>query len=133
MDQSQTVGASTLAMEKKRKDLSPDDKAVIERQIASALCYLYGGTVSEPLPDRLVALLKELSTREVRRQRNLSDPHNDNEADDVLLIQRVLVYALRLSFDRVASEPLSSEIALLLVRLALAETIGSNNESPVKR
>jgi hypothetical protein len=81
-------------MEKKRDDLSPDDKAIIEQQIATALCYLYGGTVSEPLPDRVVALLQELATREARRQRNLSDPHNDDEADDALLIQRALGYAL---------------------------------------
>jgi hypothetical protein len=117
-------------MEKKTADLSPDDKALIERQIASALCYLYGGTASEPLPETVLALLEKLTMREARRQRNLSDTHNDNDEDDALLIQRALGCALQLSFERAAKEPLSSEIAFLLMRLALAELIKSINESP---
>ena len=51
--------------------------------------------------------------------------HNDNEARDALLIQRMLGDALRLSLARIAKEPLPSEIALLLVRLAVAEVLGS--------
>lgn len=100
------------------------------QQIEKALCYLYGDTISEPLPDRLVALLEKLATREARRQRNLSEPHKANGADDAFLIQRALGCALQLSFERVAKEPLSSEIAFLLMRLALAELIRSMNASP---
>jgi hypothetical protein len=117
-------------MEEKKAEISPDDKAIIERQIESALCYLYGGAISEPLPDRLVALLEKLTTQEARRQRNLFEPHNANEMDDAFLIQRALGCALQLSFERVAKEPLSSEIAFLLMRLALAELVRSMNESP---
>ena len=121
-------------MEDKRVDLSPDDKAIIQQQITTALCYLYGGTVSEPLPEKLVALLEALTTREARRQRNLFDAHNDNEADDAFLIQRAIGCALQLSFERVAKEPLSSEIAFLLMRLALSELVKSiNNEPPPAR
>ncbi len=117
-------------MEKERSDISPDDKAIVERQIANALCYLYGGTVTEPLPDEVVRLLDKLMTREARRQRNLHDIHNEDVSDDALLIQRALGCALQLSFERVAKEPLSSEIAFLLMRLALAELLRSINESP---
>ncbi len=78
------------------------------------------------MPDKIAALLEELAPREA-----CSKPiaHNDNEADDALLMQRALGYVLRLSFEKVVSEPLSSEIALLLVWLALAESIRSSNES----
>jgi hypothetical protein len=118
-------------MEQKRADLSPDDKAIIEQQIASALCYLYGDTVSERLPDEVMTLLEELATREPRRQHWLSGHRNDNEADDASLLQRALGCALQLSFERAAKEPLSSDIAFLLMRLALAELVKSiNNESP---
>ena len=121
-------------MDNERHDLSPDDRVNIQEQITSALCYLYGGTVSEPLPDKVAALLEELVTREARRQRNLSEPHKANGADDAFLIQRALGCALQLSFERVAKEPLFSKIAFLLMRLALSELVKSiNNEPPPAR
>jgi hypothetical protein len=82
------------------------------------------------LPDKVVALLEELVTREARRQRDLFDPHTNNETDDAFLIQRALGCALQLSFDRAAKEPLSSEVAFLLMRLALAELVKSINSEP---
>lgn len=84
VDQSQTLGAFTPVMDNKPADISPEDKALIERQIASALCYLCGGVVSEPLPDKMMVLLEDIVTREARRQRNLSMAHEDNEKDHAL-------------------------------------------------
>jgi hypothetical protein len=71
----------------------------------------------------MMALLEDIVTREARRQRNLSMNHEDNEKDHALLIQRALGFALPLSYERVAREPLSSEIAFLLMRLALEKLL----------
>ncbi len=54
---------------------------------------------------------------------------NDNEANDALLIlQRTLGEAVRLSYSRMISEPVPSHFALLLVRLAAAEVLRSGPE-----
>jgi hypothetical protein len=45
VDQSHMLGAFTPVMDNKPADILPEDKALIERQIASALCYLCGGVV----------------------------------------------------------------------------------------
>ncbi|MGJ0510667.1 MAG: NepR family anti-sigma factor [Methylocystis sp.] len=45
-------------------DPSPEDKAVIQSQIASALRCAYEDTLNEPLPDQFVALLEQLGAQE---------------------------------------------------------------------
>ncbi len=51
-------------MKNNSSNLSPEDKAIIEKVAASALCCAYCDTVHEPLPDKIVALLEELAARE---------------------------------------------------------------------
>ncbi len=51
-------------------------------------------------------------------------PANRTDDDRVsLVIQRELGIALRLSFEAVTSDPLPERMALLLLRLALAESL----------
>jgi hypothetical protein len=45
----------------KKIDLSPEDKAIVEQEATSALRFAYHGTVDEPLPARMLLLLKQLS------------------------------------------------------------------------
>lgn len=40
---------------------------LVQQHVGSALRCMYEDTVSDPLPDRMVALLKELAARELRR------------------------------------------------------------------
>ncbi len=52
-------------------------------------------------------------------------PANRTDDDRVsLVIQREVGIALRLSFEAVTSDPLPERMALLLLRLALAESLG---------
>lgn len=52
-------------------------------------------------------------------------PANRTDDDRVsLVIQREVGMALRLSFESVTREPLPERMALLLLRLALAESLG---------
>ncbi len=51
-------------MRKQETTLSPEDKAIIEQQVASALRCLYSDTVHERLPERIAELLEELKERE---------------------------------------------------------------------
>lgn len=50
------------------------------------------------------------------------------EASAATVIPRELQLAIRLSFEAVTQEPLPREIALLLLRLALAELLRSGGE-----
>jgi hypothetical protein len=45
----------------KKIDLSPEDKAIVEHEATSALRFVYHDTVDEPLPDRMLLLLKQLA------------------------------------------------------------------------
>lgn len=52
-------------------------------------------------------------------------PANRTDDDRVsVVIQREVGIALRLSFEAVTSDPLPERMALLLLRLALAESLG---------
>lgn len=52
-------------------------------------------------------------------------PANRTDDDRVsLVVQREVGIALRLSFEAVTCEPLPERMALLLLRLALAESLG---------
>lgn len=50
-----------------------------------------------------------------------------------LLVQREVGKALRLSFEAVTREPLSEQIVLLLLRLALAEALRTSIEQEAER
>lgn len=50
-------------MRKKTTNLSPEDEAIIKQEAASALRFAYHDTVDEPLPERILGLLKELAVR----------------------------------------------------------------------
>ncbi len=56
------------------------------------------------------------------------NPNPENNQDTTLLIQREVGKALRLSFDAVTREPLSEQIVLLLLRLALSEALRASIE-----
>jgi hypothetical protein len=51
-------------MVKQQRNISPQDKALIERQIAGGLHALYDKAVLEPLPDVMAELLEQLKERE---------------------------------------------------------------------
>lgn len=55
----------------------------------------------------------------------LENPNFDPCADTPMLIQREVGRALRLSFEAVTRDPLSEQIVLLLLRMALAEALRS--------
>lgn len=50
-----------------------------------------------------------------------------------LLVQREVGKALRLSFEAVTREPLSEQIVLLLLRLALAEALRTSIQQEAER
>jgi hypothetical protein len=56
------------------------------------------------------------------------NPNPEHNQDTTLLIQREVGKALRLSFDAVTREPLSEQIVLLLLRLALSEALRASVE-----
>jgi hypothetical protein len=49
-------------MVKRQRNISPQDKALIERQVAKGLRSLYDGIVDEALPDAMAALLQRLGS-----------------------------------------------------------------------
>lgn len=51
-------------------------------------------------------------------------PINANPQDDQAVIQQEIGLALRLSFEATTRQPLPEQMALLLLRLALAEALG---------
>lgn len=46
--------------------LTPEDNALIEREIGNGLRSYYGPVAREPLPDEVVALLEQLEATEAR-------------------------------------------------------------------
>lgn len=52
-----------------------------------------------------------------------TSPTEDDDHQALLMIQREVGMALRLSFKAVTSEPLTERMAILLLRLALAESL----------
>jgi hypothetical protein len=46
--------------------LTPDDKALIEREIGNGLRSYFASVASEPLPDEFEALIKQLEVAEAR-------------------------------------------------------------------
>jgi hypothetical protein len=62
-------------------------------------------------------------------------PTNPIDDDDQasLVIQREIAMALRMSFESATRDPLPEQMALLLLRLALAESLGATVEEDPKK
>jgi hypothetical protein len=48
-------------------DIADEDRLLVQQHVGSALRCMYENTISEPLPDRMMALLEDLAVQESRR------------------------------------------------------------------